>query len=87
MNDDLLKERISRELVSIVQKQRKEMGFDITDRISLSIKSDDKIILNSVQEFKDYIANETLTTNFKIIDKKASNKILNYFVDTEIEIS
>tara|TARA_B100000700_G_C14943638_1_gene808026 strand:- start:724 stop:1434 length:711 start_codon:yes stop_codon:yes gene_type:complete len=87
VDDELLKERISREIVSIVQKQRKEMGFDITDRISLNIKSDNEIILKSVEEFKDYIANETLTIDFKIVNEKASNKILDYFVDTIIKIS
>ena len=73
VDEELLKERISREIVSIVQKQRKEMGFDITDRISLSIKSDNEILLKSVEKFKDYIANETLTTDLEIINEQASN--------------
>ena len=30
------------------------MGFDITDRISLIINSDNELLLNSVAEFKDY---------------------------------
>ena len=87
IDNKLLKERISRELVSIIQKQRKDMGFDITDRISLIINSDNEVLLDSVAEFKNYIINETLTTDLEIKNKKGSNKILDYFVDTEIKIS
>ncbi len=87
IDEELLKERISREMVSIIQKQRKDMGFDITDRISLIIKSQDEILLKSVEEFQSYIVNETLTTDLKIINSEASNKVLDYFVDTEIKIS
>ena len=87
VNEGLLKERISRELVSIIQKQRKDMGFDITDRISLIIKSKNKILLESVEEFEDHIINETLTTNLEVKKEKGSNKILDYFIDTEIKIS
>ena len=63
------------------------MGFDITDRISLIINSDNEVLLDSVAEFKNYIINETLTTDLEIKNKKGSNKILDYFVDTEIKIS
>jgi len=78
-------ERISRELVSIIQKQRKDMGFDITDRISLNLSTQDVLVISSVEKFKDYILNETLTTEFKTTNKKGSNKLLDFFVDTEIK--
>ena len=47
----------------------------------------DEVLLDSVAEFKNYIINETLTTDLEIKNKKGSNKILDYFVDTEIKIS
>ena len=78
-------ERISRELVSAIQKQRKDMGFDITDRISLVISTKDESVLSSVGKFKDYILNETLTTEFEINDVKGVNKILDYAVDIKIK--
>lgn len=85
LNEDLVLERISRELVSAIQKQRKDMGFDITDRISLVISTKDESVLSSVGIFKDYILNETLTTEFEINDVKGVNKILDYAVDIKIK--
>jgi len=84
LDQELILERISRELVSIIQKQRKDMDFDITDRISLNITSKDETVLSSIKKFKEYITNETLSIELNIINNKASNKILDYFVDTEI---
>ena len=85
LDEELVLERISRELVSAIQKQRKDMGFDITDRISLVISTIDESVLSSVGIFKDYILNETLTTEFEINDVKGVNKILDYAVDIKIK--
>tara|TARA_B100000287_G_scaffold109560_1_gene101884 strand:+ start:4705 stop:7836 length:3132 start_codon:yes stop_codon:yes gene_type:complete len=85
LDENLIQERISRELVSIIQKQRKDMGFDITDRIALNISTSDSLVITSIEKFKDYILNETLTTEFKITESKGVNKLLDYFVDTEIK--
>jgi len=85
LNQELVLERISRELVSAIQKQRKEMGFDITDRISLVISTKDESVLSSAEKFKDYILNETLTTKFEINEAKGINNILDYAVDIKIK--
>ena len=87
LDENLILERVSRELVSIIQKQRKDMGFDITDRIAINISTKDILVLNSIEKFKDYILNETLGTEYKITQNKGVNKILDYFVDTEIKKS
>ena len=87
IDEELVMERVSRELVSIIQKQRKDMGFDITDRISLNISTEDRLVISSIEKFKDYILNETLTTEFKTTVTKGSNKILDYLIDTEIKKS
>jgi len=85
LDEELKLERISRELVSIIQKQRKDMGFDITDRISLNISTQEDLVTSSVEKFKDYILNETLTTDFLITNIKGTSKVLDLFVDTEIK--
>ncbi len=85
LDEELKLERISRELVSIIQKQRKDMQFDITDRISLNISTQEDLVISSVEKFKDYILNETLTTDFLITNIKGSSKVLDFFVDTEIK--
>ena len=85
LDEELKLERISRELVSIIQKQRKDMGFDITDRISLNISTQEDLVISSIEKFKDYILNETLTTNFLITNNKGSSKVLDLFVGIEIK--
>ncbi len=85
INDKLYFERISREIVSVVQNQRKELGFDITDRIKLEIISDDDKALKGVEMFQDYICKETLTKEFNITQKKGKKSLLDFSLDTNIE--
>lgn len=60
ITDDLYKEGLARELVNRIQNKRKEMNFNITDRISIQITSENKIIFDTINQFKDYICTETL---------------------------
>jgi isoleucyl-tRNA synthetase len=85
LDEELKLERVSRELVSIIQKQRKDMNFDITDRISLNISTQEEFVISSIEKFKEYILNETLTTELLITDIKGSSKVLDYLLDTEIK--
>ena len=85
ISDELFYERISREIVSIVQNQRKDLKFDITDRIKLKILTDDEKAKASFKLFNDYIAKETLATEINLVEKKASNVLLDFKLDTIIE--
>ena len=69
LNDDLIAEGFAREFVSKIQNLRKESGFDVADRITISYKhcaSD-----NAVARFNDYIASETLAEKIVICDSIA----------------
>ena len=85
ISDELFYERISREIVSIVQNQRKDLKFDITDRIKLNILTDDEKAKESFKLFNDYIAKETLATEINLVEKKGSNILLDFKLDTLIE--
>ncbi|MGI9572404.1 MAG: DUF5915 domain-containing protein, partial [Candidatus Actinomarinaceae bacterium] len=87
IDDELLEERISREIVSLIQKMRKDNEFDITDRISTTILSDDKILLSAVKRHESYIKNETLSVNFASINEAGSEKLLDYSLTIQIEKS
>ena len=84
ISDELYFERISREIVSIVQNQRKEMKFDITDRIQLEIVTDDTRAIKSAELFKDYISKETLATEFKVSNLQGSDDLLDFKLNTNI---
>jgi isoleucyl-tRNA synthetase len=60
LTDDLKKEGIARELVNRIQNIRKDSGFEVTDRIKVTIK-DNKILQDAVIANEDYIKSETLT--------------------------
>ena len=62
ITDSLSKEGYARDLVRGIQNLRKESGFELTDRIALEVSGDDKL-KGAFEQFKDYIASETLATS------------------------
>jgi len=67
LTDDLKKEGIARELVNRIQNLRKDSGFELTDRIAVQFKKDEKII-NAINKNLEYIKTETLTDELEILD-------------------
>ena len=60
INEELRREGIARELVNRIQKLRKEIGLQVTDRIEIQMVTQEDI-QNSVNDNFDYICAETLT--------------------------
>ena len=85
LNKSLLMERLSRELVSHIQKERKNQGLDVTDRIKLTISSEDKFVHETITNFSKYIKNETLTLELITEKKSTENKVYDRFLDIYIE--
>jgi len=59
LNEDLIAEGYAREFVNRIQNMRKDAGFDVIDRISVSFESDQKLI-SYINKFSDYISAEVL---------------------------
>lgn len=59
ITDDLKKEGYARDLVRGIQNLRKESGFEVTDRICLSV-SGGSVLKSAFEKFADFIAGETL---------------------------
>ena len=76
ITDDLRKEGIARELVNRIQNLRKSSGFDITDRIRVTIL-DIPQISDAVKEYKDYIAGQVLAESITL---------MNHFRGTEVDM-
>lgn len=57
---DLKKEGIARDIVRNVQNLRKDAGLDIADRIRLSLVTDSAMLNAAIDQFREYIAGETL---------------------------
>ena len=64
ITDELKKEGYVRDLIRGIQNQRKESGFNVTDRIKLTL-SGTQILNDAYKMFSDFIMNETLTLDIK----------------------
>jgi isoleucyl-tRNA synthetase len=71
VTDKLRREGRAREIVRLVQQARKEAGLEVDDRISLILQSENDSVVKSIEEFKDYIVNETLASVMSYNKKSA----------------
>ena len=67
ISEELHKEGIARELVNRIQNLRKDSGFEVTDKILLTVLNYQNL-KESVQENKEYIMSETLTKELVFVD-------------------
>jgi len=75
LSEELIEEGIAREVVNRVQNFRKEAGFEVTDKINISLETSN--VLNSaIQNNKNYICSETLAENLSFVDKIDGEKFL-----------
>ena len=68
LNEDLVREGLAREVVNRIQKSRKDSGFNVSDRISVTINSGGRL-LDAIKAYEDYIKQETLTVNLQYVDE------------------
>ena len=77
VTEELRREGIARELVNRIQNIRKSNGFEITDKIRITIsknlQTDD-----AVNEYKDYICNQVLGTSLNLADEVKEGTELNF---------
>jgi isoleucyl-tRNA synthetase len=62
LTPELVAEGFAREFVNRVQNMRKDAGFEVMDRIKIYYEGSDTI-MKALQQFKSYIANETLAVD------------------------
>ncbi|MFN3411147.1 MAG: isoleucine--tRNA ligase [Exilispira sp.] len=83
LTEDLMMECDAREIVNKIQNMRKQLNFEVTDRIKVSIWTN-LALLKSIDKFKDYICRETLTIDLSYFDQENEKAISN---TTEWEIN
>jgi len=85
ISEELKQEGISRELVNRIQNLRKELNFEVTDRIKVSLQNDN-LVANAVAKNKGYICAEILADELELTDTVTNaNKIT--IDDVELSIS
>ena len=85
LDENLIMERFSRELVSSIQKLRKDSGLDVVDRIKLTITSNDSFVKESLNIHDDYVKNETLAIELNLIEEKSQDLIFDKNVSLDIK--
>lgn len=77
VTEELRREGIARELVNRIQNIRKSSGFEITDKIKITISKNPQTD-DAVTEYKDYICNQVLGTSLKLEDDIENGTELNF---------
>jgi len=68
ITDELRKEGIARELVNRIQNARKDSGFEVTDKIHVTLQKDEHLV-DAINSNLDYLTTETLTAKLEFIDQ------------------
>ena len=63
LTDELIAEGNARDLVRVIQTQRKEMDLEYTARVQVAVLTDSEAVLKAVSMFAETIKNETLCVN------------------------
>ena len=86
LNDTLIQEGVSRELVNRIQNLRKEHGFEITDTIEIELELQPELQV-AVEQNKDYVLTETLGVTLDFISKIEKGTIIEFDnIKTKINI-
>mgnify|MGYP000096776333 FL=1 len=77
VTDELRREGIARELVNRIQNIRKSSGFEITDKIKLTLSKNPQTD-DAVNEYNTYICNQVLGTSLTLADEVKDGTELNF---------
>ncbi len=77
ITEDLRKEGIARELVNRIQNIRKSSGFEITDKIKITLSKNEQTD-DAVNEYNSYICNQVLSNSLILADNVTDATELNF---------
>jgi isoleucyl-tRNA synthetase len=66
LTPELLREGLARDLIRLIQDRRKDLGLEYTDRISVTIRTEDAETAAAVRENESLIAGETLSDRIAV---------------------
>ncbi len=81
ITEELQREGVARELVNRIQNIRKSSGFDITDKIEITIASHPETDA-AVIAYRDYISHQVLATSFEIAETVTGESVSELDFDT-----
>jgi isoleucyl-tRNA synthetase len=81
---ELKEEGIAREFINRIQNLRKESGFDVTDKITVTIRKHDSLN-EAVNNHKDYIGSQTLAAKIEMVEEISPNGAKPVEIDEGVE--
>jgi isoleucyl-tRNA synthetase len=84
VTEELWQEGVAREFINRIQNLRKESGFDVVDKIELSIQKHDKIN-QAVGNHSDYISSEVLAQTLNLVDNISESEGKEVELDDDIK--
>ena len=70
ITEELEKEGMARDLVRMIQQFRKDAKLNVSDKITVSIKTNYDFLRESIESFKEYIKDQTLATELSITNNE-----------------
>ena len=67
ITDELRLEGIARDFVNRIQNLRKDSGFEVTDKISITLQNNNELLASAVSANKDYICQEVQALDLKLV--------------------
>ncbi len=77
VTEELRREGIARELVNRIQNIRKSSGFEITDKIKITLSKNEHTD-DAVNEYNEYICNQVLANALTLVDNLEGGTELNF---------
>ena len=77
VTEELRREGVARELVNRIQNIRKSSGFEITDKIKITISKNTQTD-DAVNEYNTYICNQVLANSLELVDEVKNGTELNF---------
>lgn len=84
ITEALRMEGIARELINRVQNIRKDSGFEVTDKIKITLQGHE-MISNAVKEHYSYIAGQTLAREINVVDGELNGNALSLELDNDLK--
>ena len=75
ITEELFNEGLAREIVNRVQTLRKNTGLEVTDRIEIFVKKNEKVE-QAVEKFGNYICGETLAGTITMVDQLIGDEVM-----------
>jgi isoleucyl-tRNA synthetase len=83
ITEELKQEGIARELINRIQNLRKDAGFDVTDKVKISILKHE-LIEQAIDNHKEYIASQTLALDILMVDAMPCGSASSVELDTDL---